>query len=84
MSRRRTRKRRNRRRSKPAPAPAPVVPERPVDWPRLRAKFSSMKGRGVTLGFVACGPVVDAKSPAEMIANTEAALVAAVVDEPKN
>lgn len=76
--------RRKRHRSKPEPAPTPVVPERAVDWPRLRAKFSSMKGRGVTLGFVAIGPVVDARSPAEMITNTEAALVAAVVDDPPN
>ncbi len=72
-------KRRRRRRSHQAQAPAPVVPvvERPVNWPRLRQLFANMSHRGTKLfaGYVLAPVVVDARSPEEMVAATERALV---------
>lgn len=78
--------RRKRRRREPATelVPAPPVVEQPVNWPRLRQVYSNMRGRGVTLNFVSIGPIVDARTPAEMLERTELALAAFVKDDPPN
>jgi hypothetical protein len=51
---------------------------------RLLQRFTNRKGRGISLGFVLFGPVVEAKTPEEMVKNTEAAIVAITKNEPEN
>jgi hypothetical protein len=83
-----SRRKRRRRRDREAKAVAPIVvaEERPVNWSRLRQVFGNLSHRGTKLfsDHVLAPVVVDATSPEEMVANTEAALVAAVKDGPKN
>jgi hypothetical protein len=59
-----------------APKP-PSPPPEPLDRERALARFSNLRGRSVTLGFVAAGPTVQARAPQEL----EAAVEAWAVDE---
>ena len=61
-----------------ASAPAPVDPSEPVDHvdhAQALTRFRRLRGRNVTLGFVAYGPVVDAVTPEELVEKVEEALV---------
>jgi hypothetical protein len=73
MSRRKTRKRRHR---EPEPTPAPVVPERPVNWSRLRQVFGNLSHRGTRIfkDYVLSPVVVDALDPTEAAILSELAL----------
>ncbi len=53
----------SRRRRRRAFAPRP--PE-PIDRERALARFGCLVGRGVALGFVASGPLVDAETPEQL------------------
>ena len=74
-------KRRRRDREAQAPAPVVAVADTPVNWSRLRQVFGCMRGRGVALGFVPCGPVVDAWTPKELAEATEQAIINRVKDD---
>ncbi len=57
------------------PTLAPRPPEK-IDRARAVARFGKLVGRGVTLGFRAWGPVVDAETPEELRREVEHALAA--------
>jgi hypothetical protein len=83
-----SRRKRRRKRSKREPIAAVPIAEEPRDLTeaersRLLQRFTNMKGRGIALGFVPFGPVVEAKTPEEMVKNTEAAIVAITKNEPE-
>lgn len=50
------------------------------EWDRLRQRYAYMRGRAVTLSLVAIGPVVEARTPDEMVERTHAAIIAATKD----
>jgi hypothetical protein len=50
----------SRRRRERALAPRPPDP---LDRPRALARFGSLVGRGVTFGFVLCGPILQGENP---------------------
>jgi hypothetical protein len=81
--------RRKRRRRKTEQAPAAPIAAEPRDLTdaersRLLQRFASMRGRAVTVGYVAIGPVVAAKTPEEMVEQTDAAIVAMTKDTTQN
>lgn len=66
---------------KPTPPPQP---EGPTDWEQVAARFRCLRGRAVKLSFVVFGPVVEARSPAELEANTAIALARLLKAKPEN
>ena len=54
---------------------APAVPA-PLERWRAMSRFGRLRGRAVTLGFVAIGPIVEADTP-EQLADAVAAAMAA-------
>ena len=81
-----TRARRAKRRARKASIkpPPPREPEGPTNWELVGARFCCLRGRGVKFGFVLWGPAVEARTPAELEANTAIALARLLKDEPKN
>lgn len=58
---------------------------KPPDVARLRAKFGSMTSRRQpVLELVTFGPIVDAKTPAELVEKVDAALVEEATKGPQN
>jgi len=53
---------------------SPPSPATPVNWDNVRARFANLKGRAVKVGYVPIGPMVEARSPTELEANTAIAL----------
>lgn len=75
MGKGRDRRRDKRRQRAQAPRPPDPLPK-PVDVDRTAARFRSLIGRGVTLGFLAWGPVVNADTPEEVVEAVAAAIAA--------
>jgi hypothetical protein len=77
-----SRKKRRRRRT-PSLAPTPTINEprdlTEAERSRLLQRFMCMRGRSVTVGYVPIGPVVEASTPEELVAATDAAIVAATI-----
>ena len=48
--------------------------EAEVNWDHVRARFANLQGRSVNVGYVPVGPLVEARTPEELEANTAIAL----------
>jgi len=84
---RRTRKRRTERRKRKAGEallPRPPEPDTPVDWDRITARFRSFRGRSLAIGYVPIGPLVEARSPQELVVNTALEIARSSKCEPQN
>lgn len=82
-----TKKRRAKRRARTAREalhPRHAELDTPVDWNRIAARYRSMRGRAVKLGYVLIGPRVAASCPEEMQANTDLEMGHLTRGEPTN